>query len=100
MDADTLEGLVFLESAGREDAMTPDGIEGAVGLTQILAETATEPAGDARRHGAQRPLTRRIDRALRRGQRGQGAAPARRARARVDERFDGAKVAGRARPAT
>ena len=58
VDADTLEGLVFLESAGRDDAITPNGIEGAVGLTQILAETATEPARHAGRHGAQRPARR------------------------------------------
>ena len=42
VNPDTLEGLVFLESAGRDDAVTPNGIEGAVGLTQILAGTATD----------------------------------------------------------
>ena len=45
VDADTLEALVFLESAGREDARAPGGLEGAVGLTQILAETGQNLLG-------------------------------------------------------
>ena len=45
VDPDTLEGLVFLESAGRDDAVTPNGVEGAVGLTQILSGTATDLLG-------------------------------------------------------
>ena len=40
----SLEGLVFLESAGRPDAMAGD-TEGAVGLTQILAETGQNLLG-------------------------------------------------------
>src|SRR5256714_4434376 len=40
VDADTLEALVFLESAGRPYAQAGK-IEGAAGLTQILAQTAT-----------------------------------------------------------
>src|SRR5215211_2926845 len=40
VDADTLEALVFLESAGRPYAQAGK-LEGAAGLTQILAETAT-----------------------------------------------------------
>jgi hypothetical protein len=40
VDADTLEALVFLESAGRQYAQAGK-IEGAAGLTQILAQTAT-----------------------------------------------------------
>ena len=39
VNPDLLEALVFLESAGRPDALAPGGIEGAAGLTQILAET-------------------------------------------------------------
>ena len=35
---------MFLESGGRPDARAPGGIEGAAGLTQILAETGTRPA--------------------------------------------------------
>lgn len=34
-----LEGMVFLESAGRANAVAGDDLSGAVGLTQILAET-------------------------------------------------------------
>ena len=40
VDADTLEALVFLESAGRQYAQAGK-LEGAAGLTQILAQTAT-----------------------------------------------------------
>ena len=66
VEPDLLEGLVFLESAGREDAMAGD-TEGAVGLTQILAETGRNLLGmqvDVERSAR---LTARIDRALRRG---------------------------------
>ena len=45
VDADMLEGLVFLESAGRPDVVAPQGIEGAVGLTQIVAETGQDLLG-------------------------------------------------------
>jgi hypothetical protein len=97
VDADTLEGLIFLESAGREDAITPVGIEGAVGLTQILAGTATDlldMRADTERSAR---LSRRIDRAEARGQE-ERARRLRAERARVDERFDGAKaLAGTAR---
>ena len=44
VDPDMLEALVFLESAGREDAIASD-TEGAVGLTQILAETGQNLLG-------------------------------------------------------
>src|SRR5829696_1775843 len=39
VDADLIEGMVLLESAGRPDARTSDDLEGAVGLTQMLAAT-------------------------------------------------------------
>ena len=45
MDPDLIEGMVLLESAGRPDARASDDLEGAVGLTQILAETATSLLG-------------------------------------------------------
>src|SRR5215210_750932 len=60
VDADTLEGLVLLESAGRPDAVTPTGLEGAVGLTQILAETARNLLGMRVDIAQSRRLTRRI----------------------------------------
>ena len=87
VDADLLEGLVFLESAGREDAMAGD-IEGAAGLTQILAETARNLLGMRVDVARSRRLTGLIGRAIEHGR-------ARRARAledrrkSVDSRFDG-----------
>jgi len=84
VDPDLIEGMVLLESAGRPDARASDDLEGAVGLTQILAETATGLLGmhvDVKRSER---LTRKLERA--RGPR--EAARLRAARARVDERFD------------
>ncbi len=97
VESDTLEAIVLLESAGRPDAVADPQLEGAVGLTQILAETGrnllgmkVDPAG-----------ARRIGRSLRRAaQRGDAALVSRlRARRRaVDERFDPPKaLAGAAR---
>ena len=84
VDPDLIEGMVLLESAGRPDARASDDLEGAVGLTQILAQTATGLLGmqvDVKRSER---LTRKLERA--RGPR--EAARLRAARARVDERFD------------
>jgi hypothetical protein len=83
VSADRLEGLVFLESAGRPDAMA-GGTDGAAGLTQILAETGQNLLGmkvDVTRSAR---YTRRIARAtsVRR------VNALERARARVDQRFD------------
>jgi hypothetical protein len=97
VSADRLEGLVFLESAGRPDALAPGGIESAAGLTQILAETATNLLGmdvDLERSGS---YTRRLERAVAQGNSARAAALIR-ARRRVDDRFDPAKaLAGTAR---
>jgi Family of unknown function (DUF5715) len=96
VEPDLLEGLVFLESAGREDAIA-GGLEGAVGLTQILAETGTNLLGMRVELGPSRRLTRRIDRALRRGRLFE-VERLRRERRAVDERFDPVKaLAGTAR---
>jgi len=93
---DLLEGLVFLESAGREDAMAGD-TEGAVGLTQILAETATNLLGMRVEVKRSARLTRRIDRASRRARYGE-VLELRRLRRLVDERFDPVRaLAGGAR---
>ena len=91
IDADELEGLVLLESAGRDDAIADPRLEGAVGLTQILAETGrnllqmqVDPAA-----------ARRVSRSLRRAEAGGDAALIARLRARrmrADERFDPAKA--------
>jgi len=91
IEPETLEGLVLLESAGRADAAADPQLEGAVGLTQILAETGrnllkmqVDPAG-----------ARRIGRSLRRATRdGDSALVARlrERRRRIDERFDPPKA--------
>ena len=80
--------MVFLESAGRPDAIASDDLEGAVGLTQILAETATSLLGMRVDVAASERLTKRIRRA-RATRRRCGAAQRLRAQRRtVDERFD------------
>lgn len=85
VDPDTLEGIVFLESAGRADAQAGDDLHGAVGVTQILAETGQDLLGmriDVARSA-------RLTRGIRRGHR---VAARTRERRRVDERFDPAKA--------
>ncbi len=86
VDPDRLEALVFLESAGREDAMAGD-TEGAVGLTQILAETGQNLLGMHVDVAKSRRYTRRIRRQLVRGHLLQ-VQKLRAARAKVDQRFD------------
>ena len=91
VEPDTLEALVLLESAGRPDAAADPQLEGAVGLTQILAETGrnllemtVDPAG-----------ARRIGRSLRRAARTGDSALMARLRGRrraIDERFDPPKA--------
>ena len=91
VEPDTLEALVMLESAGRPDAAADPQLEGAVGLTQILAETGrnllemrVDPAG-----------ARRIGRSLRRAKREGDSAlieRLRERRRRIDERFDPPKA--------
>ena len=84
---DTLEAIVLLESAGRPEAMASSSFEGAVGLTQILAETGQNLLGMKVDPRAGRRVTRRIARAERRGQT-RRAQRLRALRRRVDERFD------------
>jgi len=76
---------VFLESAGRADARASNDLDGAVGLTQILAETGRDLLGmriDVR-------TSERLTRGIARGHR---VAARIRARRRVDQRFDPAKA--------
>jgi hypothetical protein len=87
---DELEALVFLESAGREDAMA-GGTEGAVGLTQILAETGQNLLGMRVDVARSRTLTRRILRAFRRGRLGD-VQRLRAERRAIDERYDPEKA--------
>jgi Family of unknown function (DUF5715)/Transglycosylase SLT domain len=79
--------MVFLESAGYPDARASDDLEGAVGLTQILAETGTSLLGMRVDVKESERLTRKIARAEERGD----TARAERLRARreeIDERFN------------
>jgi hypothetical protein len=97
VDPNRLEALVFLESAGRPEALAPGGIESAAGLTQILAETATGLLGMKVDLAASGRYTRRMNRAIREGNLPRAAALTR-ARRRIDDRFDPAKaLAGTAR---
>ncbi|HEX2103724.1 MAG TPA: DUF5715 family protein [Solirubrobacteraceae bacterium] len=85
LDPDVLEGIVMLESAGREDARASNDLEGAVGLTQILAETGQNLLGMRIDVRASERLTRGIER-------GRRVRARVRERRRVDERFDPAKA--------
>lgn len=77
-----LEGIVFLESAGRPDAVAnPRDLSSAAGLTQILAETGTSLLGLKVDVAASERLTRGIAR-------GRKVAVRVRQRQKVDERFD------------
>jgi hypothetical protein len=87
VDPDLLEAMVFLESAGYPDARASNDLEGAVGLTQILAETGTSLLGMRVDVEESQRLTRLIARAEERGD----TARAERLRARreeIDERFN------------
>jgi transglycosylase-like protein with SLT domain len=84
VEADVVEAIVFLESAGSPTARAGD-LEGAVGLTQILASTATTLLGMHVDLAASERVNRRIER--------RGPMPRLlRERRRVDERFDPAKA--------
>ncbi len=91
LDPDILEAIVLLESAGRPDAAADPRLVGAVGLTQILAQTGSGLLG-MRVDPAE---ARRIGRAIGRAQARGDSALATRLRARrrrVDERFDPPKA--------
>ena len=91
LDPDLLEALLFLESAGRPNAVAGHHLEGAAGLTQILAETAANLLDMRVDLAASRRLTRQINSAAERGDR-RALARLRAARRRVDERFDPEKA--------
>ena len=85
LDPDLLEAIVFLESAGNPAARASDDLEGAVGLTQILAGTATTLLGMHVDVAASERITRRM--------RKRGPTPRLlRKRRQVDERFDPRKA--------
>jgi len=90
VEPDILEAIVFLESAGRPDAVADAKLEGAVGLTQILAETGR----NLLKMRVNPPEARRLSRRIRRAENRDQTATVRRLterRARVDERFDPVK---------
>jgi hypothetical protein len=87
LDADIIEAIVFLESAGRPDIIAGDDPARASGLTQILAETAENFLAMKVDLARSRRLTTKIAVAVRRG----NAAEAKRlreARRAIDARFD------------
>ena len=97
IEPDMLEAMVLLESAGRPDAVADPRLEGAVGLTQILAETARNLLGMTVDPAGARRIGRSLRRAERRGDT-ELAQRLRERRRRVDERFDPPKaLAGTAR---
>src|SRR3954449_8971052 len=85
LDPGMLEAIVMLESAGIPDAQASNDLNGAVGLTQILAETGRDLLGMRIDVRASARLTRGIGR-------GHKVAQRLRERRRVDERFDPAKA--------
>jgi hypothetical protein len=94
IDPNALEGMVFLESAGRPDVIAGNDPADASGLTQILAETGRNLLGMHVNLAASRRLTKKIARATtaRRVRRLEAA------RRRVDARFDPRKaIAGTVR---
>lgn len=91
VDPATLEAMVFLESAGRPDALSSTDLNGAVGLTQILAETGRGLLAMEVDVAASTRLTRQIRRAEARGDRRRAQRLEARRR-QVDERFDPRKA--------
>lgn len=87
VDPDTLAAIVLLESAGRPEAQASDDLAGAVGLTQIVAETGQDLLDMHIDLPAAKKLTKQMDRAARKGQL-KRVQRLRAARAKADERFD------------
>jgi hypothetical protein len=87
IDPNTLEGIVFLESAGRPNEIAGADPSAASGLTQILAETGSSLLGMHIDLPQSRRLTAAIARAAAVGD-GTKMARLQRQRAKVDDRFD------------
>ena len=88
VDPDLLEAMVLLESGGREDAVAGGDVEGASGLAQILAGTATDLLGMSVDLERSRALTA----ALAEAGDSRSTRRLRAQRRRVDDRFDPAKA--------
>ena len=91
IDADTLAALVYLESAGRPDAMAGPDPRSAAGLTQILPETARNLLGMHVNLAESVQLTKRLVKAQRKAQPALAARLVTQRR-RVDDRFDPVKA--------
>src|SRR4051794_9372342 len=84
---DTLSAIVLLESAGRPEAQASDDLNGAVGLTQIVAETGRDLLGLNVDVEAAERISKQMERAGRKGDE-RRVERLRAERRRVDERFD------------
>jgi Transglycosylase SLT domain len=91
VDPKMLEAIVFVESAGRPDAIAGNDPAGASGLTQILAETGRSLLGMNIDVARSRKLTAAIARASGNGQDATAAKLVRR-RAAIDDRFNPRKA--------
>jgi hypothetical protein len=87
IDPATVEGIVFLESAGDPNAIAGNDLADAAGLTQIVASTGVSLLGMHINLAGSRTLTARIDQAAANGQAGL-MARLQAARAKIDPRFD------------
>lgn len=97
VSADVLEAMVFLESAGRPGVMADGTPQSATGLAQITPSAATDLLGMRVDLERSAELSRRIARALERGETARARRLARE-REQADERFDPDKaLAGAAR---
>ena len=84
LDPDTLEALIFLESAGRPDVIAGTTPEAASGLGQILPSTATDLLGMSVDLPQSIELTRRISNSDSPGE----TERLQQQRAAIDQRFD------------
>jgi hypothetical protein len=91
VDPATLEGIVYLESAGVPDVIAGGDPANAAGLTQIVASTGQSLLGMHINLNKSRQLSDQINRADGLGQAGI-VTRLEKARARIDERFDPRKA--------
>jgi hypothetical protein len=91
IDPNLLEGLVFVESAGRPDAIAGTDPASATGLTQILAQTGQSMLGMHINLALSRRLTNQIN-AIESGDRRGRLGPLLARRAAADDRFTPAKA--------
>jgi hypothetical protein len=87
VDPDTLSAIVLLESAGRPEAQASDDLDGAVGLTQIVAQTGQDLLDLHVDVEAAERISKQMDHAAKKGD-DRRVEQLRAERRRVDERFD------------